>query len=191
MALKYFNKRNYASVPEALSDIRKELTALWDRDVPMVEDQIVGSQPQQYIPQITNNNTYNGAYKMILDGDRVRIVDGATYNSTTKTSDDMLVVVNNTTMYAKPFLSEPKTADAVFAMCFTSRINNDGTMSETSPTVEVVDLSIEHDNWIPSNTYHNVWRRIGRLFVTDGAYRISQDHQSGDMNMDWYVSCLR
>lgn len=193
MALKYFNKRTYTDVGEALSAIRKELEDIRGNTANTYIEEGAGSNPQSYIPEIQDTDAeyeYNGPYKMILDGDKVRIVDGATYNEKTKTSDDMLVVVNNTTMYAKPFVSESKTADAVFAMCFTSNINEDGTLSETPPSVEVVDLSIDHNNYIPSNTYHNVWRRIGRLLVTDGVYKISQDHQSGDMNMDWYVSCL-
>lgn len=137
---------------------------------------------------------YNGPYKMILDGNRVRIVDGATYNPATKTSDKMLVYVNGCTLYAEPFTSQPKISSATFAMCFTSRVDVDGNYDHNvTPYVQVVDLSIEHNNEMPGNTVHQVWKRIGRLLVDDNngitQYVISQDHASGDMELSWYAFC--
>lgn len=137
---------------------------------------------------------YNGAYKLILDGDRVRIVDGATYNPETKTSEDMLVYVNQTQFYVKPYISSSKTSDATFALHFTSPIDEQGRENGETPRVEVVDLSVEHRNVLPADSPSHVWRRVGRLRVHapgDGSrtYTIAQDHLSGDMVMYWYAPC--
>jgi hypothetical protein len=195
MGLKFFNKKSYPDMAEALGAIRKELKALWDRDSGVTETTSMSTQ-QSYMPT-TDSGTlqyeYNGPYKLILDGDRVRIVDGATYNPETKTSKDMLVYVNQKKYYAKPFVSEVKTADATFALRFTSPTDENGKDTDVEPIVEVVDLSIEHNNLLPDDTAQYVWHRIGRLFVSniDGkySYRVSQDHMSGDVSLEWYMPC--
>lgn len=136
---------------------------------------------------------YNGAYKLILDGDRVRIVDGATYDYVNKTSDDMLVYVNQSKFYVPPFVSEAKTANATFALRFTSPTDEYGRDSGETPKVEVIDLSLEHNNTLPDDTAQFVWHRVGRLFVeqTEDGYRysIAQDHLSGDIKLEWYMPC--
>lgn len=136
---------------------------------------------------------YNGPYKMILDGNRVRIVDGATYNPESKTSDDMLVYVNQKKYYAKPFVSEVKTADATFALRFTSPLNADGTPSGVTPCVEIVDLSSEYNNKLPEDDSQYVWHRVGRVLVNNVggtySYKIAQDHMSGDVSLNWYIPC--
>lgn len=136
---------------------------------------------------------YNGAYKMILDENKVRIVDGATYDYMNKTSDKMLVYVNQSKFYVPPFLSEAKTENATFALRFTSPTDEYGRDSGEDPRVEVVDLSLEHNNTLPDDTAQFVWHRIGRLFVEQIGegykYSIAQDHLSGDVSLRWYMPC--
>lgn len=192
MVLKYFNKRNYTSIPEALSDIRKELMALWDREMPQTDEATGGGQVQQYMPQLyadTSNGGYRADYRLILEGNKVRVVDGATYNATTKTSDDMLVYVNGMAFYAAPFLSEPKDSDATFAIRFTSVFNHKGDKVRDDATVDIVDLSIEHDNTLPPNTLENIWWRVGRLHFNGQTPSVIQDHKSGTVNLTWIYKC--
>ena len=137
---------------------------------------------------------YNGPFKLVLDGDRVYIVDGATYKNANDLGDDMLVYVNQSKFYVSPFTSEPKTDDATFALRFTSPTDEQGKDSGQDPKVEFVDLSIEHNNELPDDTARHVWHRIGRLLVEeleDGSreYKIAQDHMSGDISLRWYMPC--
>ena len=195
MGLKFFNKKSYPNMAEALGAIRQELKALWDRDSGVTETTSMSTQ-QSYIPTTDSSTVsyeYNGPYKMILDGNRVRIVDGATYNPESKTSDDMLVYVNQKKYYAKPFVSEVKTADATFALRFTSPLNADGTPSGITPCVEIVDLSVKQDNHLPEDNSQYVWHRVGRVLVSNVGgtyiYKIAQDHMSGDVSLNWYIPC--
>lgn len=199
--LKYFNKRKYYDISQAFKEIRQELEELWDAPKESVTEETYGTSTTSYVPNVaadsatSSGDWYNGPFKLVAEGDvllngiTVYIVDGATHDAINHTSHDMLVKVNNRNMYIKSFKSAPKKVSATFAVRFTSLVDEHGNISGNKAAIEIVDLSIDHNNVLPQDSLQYVWKRVGRLILKpDGNYVLSQDH-IGDMTLEWYAPC--
>ena len=129
MGLRFFKRGSkYNGVSDALHSIRQEFEAIWSKiDNYVAPEDSVSSEQQNYIPQISyagrsEDYEYNRDFKLILTqvvgGWQVRVVDGATYNPLTESSDSSLAYVNGDSYNVSPVRFGVLNANTTFALRF-------------------------------------------------------------------------
>jgi hypothetical protein len=185
MALKYFNRHHYASLNEALSAIKRELTALWDREAPTTED-TVGSTTDSYIPEIPaepSDADYTGMFKI----ERISNDDGTWKLHVYDTYSDQNLrlagqcMVNNHIMDVSEWESENYNSGSgtILVLLHYNFIDGKGTVTVTSS----IEAGLSSTYPTASNT--EAWYLLGR--VTDDT--IQQDHLGGMPQILWFYRC--
>lgn len=146
---------------------------------------------------------YTGYFKLVLleenetgeDGESIRkysvaIVDGATYDpAQTPVSGKSVCKVNNVTFSLDPYQSGEITETSIFALRYTAPVEADedsGTEAQAEK-VEIVNLTAEGMDALPSDTSKICYYQLGRAIVTTDAegnksVTIQQDHQATASN---------
>lgn len=181
MRPKFFNKSRYSSIAEALTTIKKEFSALWDKVNEDNDDASdVGSLPQQdvvYTSDGTSSSDYNGLFTILLDSrNRIIVTEGISHGVL---SDPMLVYVNGSKFKVPRFTSTytHKIGDRIYvAIVFNGPLSADGT--EKKATVEI---KLYRDD-VPNNTQYKVIYILGMI---DSSGNIHQYHVTGIPSIDW------
>lgn len=130
---------------------------------------------------------YNGYFKIINADGVIKVVDGATYNSSTGSSGKSRVMVNNVS-YEVPAATVTMPGSyytASVVIKFTAPVYNDAGRVETAAKVE-----IEASTNVPSSTSQNSYYQIGRVIKDpSGTLSVFQDHTSGVPQMWWFTIC--
>lgn len=133
-----------------------------------------------------SGTAYNSYFKIInasttdAEGNvsnKIKIVDGATYNSETGLSGDSVCKVNNMVFNVPTFLADI-TESTIFVLQFTAETD------ETPATVEIIAVDC-----LPPDTAQNAYYQIGRVYLTNGSIKIQQDHTAGIAQIYWYLLC--
>lgn len=184
MGLKFFNKKTYPDMAEALGAIRKELKALWDRNENYTTDYTPMSSQQSYMPTDSGPTAsgYNGYFKLSLitlsDGKlQVSITDGAG-------EAEQLCRVNRVSYSVPSWTSEAydNYGDTVY---FCLKFNKEGA---NNGTVEIVaEDSFRFESY-------TVWYLLGRLIrpknTKDGVLaHVVQDHCGSVPQLLWFGGC--
>lgn len=184
MRPKFFNKSRYSSIAEALTIIKKEFSALWDKVNEDNDDASdVGSLPQQdvvYTSDGTSSSGYNGLFTILLDSNNhIVVTHGITHGIT---SDPMLVYVNGRRFKVPRFTSTyaHKGGDRIYvAIVFNGPLAADGTEKQAT-----VEIKLYHDD-VPNNTQYKVIYILGMI---DSLGNIHQYHVTGIPYIDWCYS---
>ncbi len=127
---------------------------------------------------------YNSYFKIIdasitsngVTTNAVKIVDGATYNSSSGTSGNSVCKVNNSIKNIALWSSSAIVSNSIFAIKYTS----------TSNTVEIVALTTS----LPSDTSSICYYQIGRAIIDEESkMTIQQDHITGIAQIFWFNTC--
>lgn len=194
MVLKYFNKQHYSSLSEALSAIKKELSALWDREA-QTSDDSGGVTPNSYTPEIpaqaatqykgmfvisliTNTSGDNAEHKITVREGGVSVYAG-------------IAKVNSDRFYVDSFESDKLNtySDNVWyvRLKYTPEGGIDtgagGGISSSSVDIELCDS-------VDSDTEDNAYYYIGKVeYTANTGFTISQWHTSGEAMFYYGVSC--
>lgn len=146
---------------------------------------------------------YTGYFKLVLleenetgeDGESVRkysvaIVDGATYDpAQTPVSGKSVCKVNNVTFSLDPYQSGEITETSIFALRYTAPVeaDEDDESEAQDEKVEIVNLTAEGMDALPSDTSKICYYQLGRAIVTtdtegNKSVTIQQDHQATASN---------
>lgn len=135
---------------------------------------------------------YNGYFKIIdasITDDngktvnKIRIVDGATYDAGAGVSGVSICKVNNKVFYIEMFsadVSEGKT----YCLKYTAATEASGETPAAAAKVEIVELDA-----MPSDDAQTAYYQIGRTIIKDGTMKIAQDHTAGVAQIYWYLLC--
>jgi len=135
---------------------------------------------------------YNGYFKIVnasttseggQTSNKIKIVDGATYDSTGGTSGKSVCKVNNAVFQIDPF-SADVSGTKTYVLTYTAGTRASGSTPATEATVEIVALDS-----MPSDTKTNAYYQIGRAIVSNGQMKIQQDHTAGVAQIYWYLLC--
>jgi hypothetical protein len=194
MVLKYFNKQHYSSLNEALSAIKKELSALWDRE-PQTTGDSVGVMPDSYTPEISaqSDTQYKGMFVISLitntSGDasehKITVREGgvSTFAGIAK--------VNSDRFYVQAFESANLNTDSdsvwYVRLKYTPEGGVDtgagGNISEPTVDIELCDS-------VDSDTEDNAYYYIGKVeYNASTGFAISQWHISGEAMFYYGISC--
>lgn len=134
----------------------------------------------------TSSYEYSGYFKLYLITEtsggttiyKVRIADGATYQSETSVGGNSTAKVNGTTFPIASYLSGALTANTLFYLKFDSEASTKVTLESST------DLTL------PSDTDTTAYYQLGRFFTGTTPY-IQQDHTSVSVNSSdgiarWY-----
>ena len=141
------------------------------------------------------SSVYKGYFKLVLLQSEsgkyfVDIVDGATYDpAQTPVSGKSVCKVNNVTFSLDPYQSGEIIETSIFALRYTAPVDADedtGTEAEEEK-VEIVNLTAEGIDVLPSDTSKICYYQLGRAIVTTDAegnksVTIQQDHQATASN---------
>lgn len=131
-----------------------------------------------------NDTGYNQDFKLVLiqvaGGWQVRIVDGATYNPSSGSSDSSLVYVNGDPYTVSLWTSPVLSSNNGFWLRFNTPADEQGNIVR-EPSVEIV-----YSNTAPKNDIQSAYYRLGRLQIQNGSAVVYQDHTSGAVDMKWY-----
>lgn len=135
---------------------------------------------------------YNGYFKIVnasvtdengKTSNRIRIVDGATYNPQTGISGKSVCKVNNAVFEIETF-SADVSAGKTYCLKYTAAAEAGGVTPAAAAKVEIVELDA-----MPSDDTKNAYYQIGRTIVTNGTMKIAQDHTAGVAQIYWYLLC--
>lgn len=136
---------------------------------------------------------YNGYFKIVdastvnesgAVSNKIKIVDGATYDSTSGTSGKSVCKVNNAVFQVDVF-AEDVSQSKIYVLKFTAATKASGDTPASAAKVEIVSV----DDVMPSDDKSTAYFQIGRVIVTDGEMKIQQDHTAGVAQIYWYLLC--
>ena len=135
---------------------------------------------------------YNGYFKIVNASttdtsgkttNRIRIVDGATYNATAGTSGKSVCKVNNAAFQVDMF-SADVSASKVYCLKYTAATKANESTPAAAAKIEIVELDT-----MPSDDTKTAYYQIGRTIVANNTMKIQQDHTAGVAKIDWYLLC--
>lgn len=135
---------------------------------------------------------YNGYFKIIdasITDDngktvnKIRIVDGATYDAGAGVSGVSICKVNNKVFYIEMF-SADVSEDKTYCLKYTAATEASGETPAAAAKVEIVELDA-----MPSDDAQTAYYQIGRTIIKDGTMKIAQDHTAGVAQIYWYLLC--
>lgn len=148
------------------------------------------NSPDFVFGAIATDNEYNSYFKLVLvteqNGEntqyKVAVVDGATYDPATHSSDTMACKVNDMSFYVPPFITdEAIKKNTLFLLKFTAP-------AETNNNVGFFEIVIDKDS-LPHDSNTECFFQIGRAIMQDGAVQIAQDWTGGVPQIFWFTSC--
>lgn len=138
------------------------------------------------------NSEYNGYFKIIdasITDDngktvnKIRIVDGATYDAGAGVSGISICKVNNKVFYIEMF-SADVSVGKTYCLKYTAATEASGETPAAAAKVEIVELDA-----MPSDDAQTAYYQIGRTIIKDGTMKIAQDHTAGVAQIYWYLLC--
>lgn len=135
---------------------------------------------------------YNGYFKIVntsttsesgQTSNKIKIVDGATYNSETQTSGKSVCKVNNAVFQVDVF-SADVSATKTYVLKYTAATQASGETPAAAAKVEILAVDT-----MPSDDKTTAYYQIGRAIVSSGQMKIQQDHTAGVAQIYWYLLC--
>jgi hypothetical protein len=215
MRLKYFNKSEYTSLNEALSDIRKELLSLcptdtddvrWSRALDGAKAYVKkhgvggesGSAPSDdAVPESSYNGYFTIKLRTLEDGtQKIVVCDGATYDAAKGTSGVSICYVNDTIFRVNSTELSPITDvnTRYVVLKYTPRDYNEGA-DNSMYGVAIYDMLYEDIEASKNPCYI-----IGQYTIEDGEITVIQRHaaeryqskyaSNGIIYMEYIVECF-
>lgn len=189
MPIRHFSKGNYKDMDELLTCIYREFEELWaaldTRRKP--EATYVDSTGNTSIgmDEYPNVEIEKPHYYITFYDNRVYVVNGPTADIPNVYGDYMGAYVNGKYYDVAPFVSELQSEYIYMhlAFRFTAPTN-----AQDKGRVDIVDLSLHHDNTLPDNTNNEAWYYLGYVSNSNGYVRTVQ-HVKEPVNIAWYYTC--